>query len=255
VKIIQCDQYSPEWWTARRGVPTASEFHKLLTAKTMKLSASADGYAAQLIGDVFDPLYPRVDRAVSEAMRVGTEREPEARSYYALERGVDVQQVGFCLDDTGRFGCSPDGLIMPSLPDVSCGPGHVSGEPMPAGCLELKNPEPKTQVEYLLDTAYCPMCKGRSKALALVDPGPCPQCQTPHGGIGKLPVLPSEYRAQCHGHLIVTGAAWVDFLSYCPGLPPLLVRVVPNEFTDALRDALDAFYPRFQAALEKIRNA
>jgi hypothetical protein len=97
----------------------------------------------------------------------------------------------------------------------------VNTEPVRVtGALELKCPQPGTHVEYLMD--------------------------------GKLPL---EYRWQVHGHLIVTGAAWCDFLSYCPGLPPLLVRVEPGPDTDKLRVALERFHEQYQAALARVRGA
>jgi hypothetical protein len=37
--------------------------------------------------------------------------EEEAVLAYAMLTGSDPQPVGFCLDDSGRYGCSPDRLI------------------------------------------------------------------------------------------------------------------------------------------------
>jgi hypothetical protein len=48
---------------------------------------------------------------INEWMQRGTELEPEARAMYELMHSVDVEEVGFILDDSGEFGCSPDGLI------------------------------------------------------------------------------------------------------------------------------------------------
>lgn len=187
-------QYSPEWWEARAGIPTASNFGRILTASG-KLSAQADDYACELIGEAMNPSAPFFTErgGHTAAMRNGQNTEPEARKYYTLETGNAVQQVGFCLTDDGRFGCSPDGLV---------------GDD---GCLELKCPLAKTQIGYLLE--------------------------------GKLP---TEYRPQVHGQLIVTGRAYVDFLSYVPLLNPLLIRVTADEYTDRLRVALDSFWERLQ---------
>lgn len=200
MKIHDCQQGSREWFALRRGVPTASNFGKLITAKTGKLSASADDYICELIAELHF-LGAHEDPPVSAAMRHGIDCEPEARKWYSLDKNQDVKQVGFCMDDDGRYGCSPDGMV---------------GDD---GLLELKCPQGKTQVAYLLD-----------------------------GG------LPSEYRAQVHGQLIVTGRQWCDFLSYCPGLPPLLLRVEPDEYTDQLRKALVVFWERFQKLLTQIQN-
>lgn len=120
-------QYSPEWWTVRRGVPTASEFGNILTPKTGKPSASAHPYICQLIGDRLRDDYGQEDEYVSAAMKNGTLMEPEARDFYQFHTGRKVEQVGFCLTDDGRFGCSPDAMG-----------------------LELKCPLAKTHVGYLL---------------------------------------------------------------------------------------------------------
>lgn len=192
-------QYSPEWWEVRRGIPTASQFDKILTP-TGKASAQADDYAAELIGDIccLNPNF-LTERPMTRAMANGRDMEPEARRWFEMEKECRVQQVGFCVSDDGRFGCSPDGLV-----------GEDS-------VLELKCPMAKTQVKYLLD-----------------------------GG------LPAEYRPQCHGHLLVTGRPVVWFCSYAPGLPGLIVKVVPDEYTVKLAAALAVFSEKFQAAKAKI---
>lgn len=63
--------------------------------------------------------------------------------------------------------------------------------------------------------------------------------------------LPSDYRPQCHGHLVVTGRAWCDFMSYLPGSPPFIVRVVRDEFTAKLETLLEEFDRRYIEALVK----
>lgn len=200
MRVVKCEQYTEEWWDVRRGVPTASEFGNIITPAKAEFSKGSTGYAHQLIADTFDGNYGVVSEFASAAMRNGTVMEPEARRFYEFERSCDVEQVGFCLTDDGRFGCSPDALV---------------GED---GLLELKSPNPKTHVGYLLD-----------------------------GG------LPADYKPQCHGQLIVTGRAWVDFMSYVPGFPKLLVRVEPDEYTEKLRAALNQFWELYQGMLAKIR--
>lgn len=203
MKIISCVQGSPEWFAARKGIPTASNFDKILTPKTQKPSSSIDEYIYELIAES-RCLTPPPSEYRSAAMQHGVQYEREARHWYELERGVDVRQVGFCVEHfgpepTGRFGCSPDGLV---------------GED---GGLELKCPTGKVHVKYLL-----------------------------------AGVLPDEHKCQVHGCLAVTGRQWWDYLSYCPGLPPLLVRVTPNSFTAALMGALKQFGDRYAEALARL---
>lgn len=73
------------------------------------------------------------------------------------------------------------------------------------------------------------------------------KCPKPSTHIGYLLAgsLPTTYRAQVQGSLMVTGREWCDFVSYCPALPTLIVRVERDvEFIVRLRAALAAFIDR-----------
>ncbi len=130
MRIITCEQGTPEWLQARLGVPSASSFSKLVTT-TGKPSAQAEAYINQLVAERIsgDPTIFHV----TEPMTRGIDLEPEARLRYELESGSLVNQVGFLMHDTIQAGASPDGLV---------------GE---NGGLELKCPSPATHVEYLRD--------------------------------------------------------------------------------------------------------
>jgi hypothetical protein len=112
------------------GKPSASCFSKLITM-TGKPSASADAYINQLLGERLtgksEPHYQ------NEHMIRGNELEPEARADYEFITGNKVDQVGFILDDSESYGCSPDGLI-----------GDDGG-------LEIKCPAQTTQAGYWRD--------------------------------------------------------------------------------------------------------
>lgn len=210
------EQGSDAWWNLHSSVPTASNFYRILTPKTMKPSASRRGLIAELIGNRLSRYAPpRVETYTSRAMAHGLQTEEEARRWYALTRNVDVQNGGFCLTDDSRFGCSPDGII--GLQNIPESPNRNAIWRI-EGCLELKCPQADTHAGYLLE-----------------------------GG-----ELPDDYRCQVHGQLIVTGARWVDFVSYHPGLPPLLLRVYPDEFTEVLRKALDEFHEEYLKALYRV---
>lgn len=194
-------QTTEEWIKLRLGVPTASNFSRIMTPAKMQLSKSADKYIAELIGEKLSPFMPeRAETFTSRAMQWGQQTEAEARSYYAMDRNAKVTNGGFCTTGDGKLGCSPDGLV---------------GDD---GCLEIKCPEPGTHVQYLMD-----------------------------GGV------PDDYKPQVHGHLIVTGRAWCDFLSYAIGMPPLLVRVVPDLYTIQLADVIHKqFLPRYDEMLARL---
>ncbi len=54
--------------------------------------------------------------------------------------------------------------------------------------------------------------------------------------------LPLDYFQQTQGQLLVSEYNWVDFISYYPGMRPLIVRVKPDrEFLGKLKKELEAF--------------
>lgn len=206
MRIINCEQHSPEWYAARLGVPTASEFGNIITPKTAVLSAGADGYIDRLIDEIVRPNAERGFGGNGHTER-GTLFEPEARELYAfLHDEARVRQVGFVLRDDGRVGCSPDSLVDDD------------------GGLEIKCPDGPTHIGYLRE-----------------------------GG------LPAKYKPQVHGSLVITGRAWWDFMAYCPGYKPLIVRVVPDDYTKKVAECLAEFLDRLDQVkaqvIDPTRNA
>jgi hypothetical protein len=142
MKVLHMPQGSIEWFEARRGRPSASQFKRFITAEKGEFSQNKAkngpseaclGYIAELIAELGDPNRSLVpDKFVSKAMLNGIAMEPEARSWFELQTGCDVQQVGVCLTDDGRFAASPDFMCDPD------------------GTGELKCPEPATHVFWTL---------------------------------------------------------------------------------------------------------
>jgi hypothetical protein len=133
VIYLELEQGSVPWLEARIGIPTASQFHRIITPKTMKLSEQSTSYRNELLAETL--LGVSLSEELSQLPYVdrGAELEPQARAFYEFERGVEVRAGGFCLLDNRRAGCSPDGLI-----DTD-------------GCLEMKCPSPAVHVGYLLE--------------------------------------------------------------------------------------------------------
>lgn len=141
-------QGEEDWVKLRLGMPTASDFDKIMTPAKMQLSKSADKLIARLIGERYSPYLPeRAETFSSRAMQWGQQTEEEARRFYAMERNCTVTNGGFCVSEDGRLGCSPDGLI---------------GDD---GCLELKCPESGTHVAWLIEggvpAEYLPQVHGQ----------------------------------------------------------------------------------------------
>lgn len=125
--IIDCEQRSPEWYAIRRGIPTASEFGSIITAKRGEYAAAADTYINSLIDEQVRPDAERGFTGNRHTQR-GNALEDEAREFYAFLHDVTPRQVGFILNDEGTLGCSPDSLIDPDGGlEVKCpdGPTHV----------------------------------------------------------------------------------------------------------------------------------
>lgn len=60
-------------------------------------------------------------------------------------------------------------------------------------------------------------------------------------------VLPDEYKPQVHCCLAVGRRKWWDFLSYCEGYEPFVVRTVRNEYTAKL----EVYLVKFNAELQQ----
>lgn len=125
-------QGSAEWHAARAGLPTASNFDRLLTPAKLEPSRSWRKYRNHLIAEWLLG-QAIVDESSSGFMVRGQDQEQEARDYYEMARGVEVLPGGFCLRDDRSAGCSPDALVWED------------------GLAEIKIPSAENHVGYLLD--------------------------------------------------------------------------------------------------------
>lgn len=141
MKIHNVIQGTRAWLDLRAGIPTASEFGRITSAHQIrqaiekdapvKLLAGSETYMHELLAERM--LREPQTKAVTMWMQRGSEHEAEAVSYYEMARGVDTEVVGFCTNDEGTIGASPDRLV---------------GED---GLLEIKVPSPAIHVGYLLN--------------------------------------------------------------------------------------------------------
>jgi len=129
-------QGSESWMALRKGRLTASNFDKIITAAKGDLSKQRFDYMAALISECFCPEF--VTWTGNFATDRGNELEPEARQAFADHTGMNVVQVGFCTQDNGVVGCSPDALIVNDAGE------YIAG-------VELKCPFPATHVKYVAD--------------------------------------------------------------------------------------------------------
>jgi hypothetical protein len=108
MQIIDCEQGSPEWFAARAGIPTASQFATVMASgRGGAESKTRRTYMLKLAGEIItgDPM----DSFSNAHTERGHEMEPEARNFYAFRHDVDLQLIGFIRN--GNAGASPDSLI------------------------------------------------------------------------------------------------------------------------------------------------
>lgn len=104
IEIFDCDQSSPEWFEARRGLPTASMFSAILAKGEGKTRKS---YLHRLAAEIVtgDP----GESFSSPVLERGKVMEAEARALYEFLADETLQQVGFIRN--GAKGASPDSLV------------------------------------------------------------------------------------------------------------------------------------------------
>jgi hypothetical protein len=199
VELLDFDQYTPEWWQARMGIPTASEFSTVLAkGKDGGASVTRAKYLRQLAGEILTE-EPAPEGYSNGFMERGKLLEDEARTLYAFMKDAEPTRIGFMRN--GKKGASPDSLL-------------------DGGGLEIKTAIPAVQIERLQ--------KNR---------------------------IPPEYVAQVQGTLWVSEREWWDFMSYCPKLPPLIVRAYRDEpYIAQLAKAIDAFNEELDSLVASIRS-
>lgn len=127
MKIFDMAQGSDEWTEIRRGIPTGSEFSRIITPAKGEYAAGADAYAAELLAEFLD--WSKKFSGNADTDR-GNLMEPEALKWLAMRHDLEGRAVGFCLSDCGRYGASPDWLLNDGRP------------------VEVKNPDTHTFLKW-----------------------------------------------------------------------------------------------------------
>jgi hypothetical protein len=200
--VYTCDQGTPEWYAARAGIPTASEFATVMAkGRGNETSVTRAKYMRSLVGDrLAGTAEPEV--YTNAFMERGKLLESEARILYQIITANIATQVGFLRRTDLDAGASPDSLV-----------GNDGG-------LEIKVAIRHIQIERLL-----------------------------------LQRCPPEHVAQVQGHNWIGEREWTDFMSYSPGLPPLIHRVYRDEaYIANLAREVAQFNDELQAMLAKVEE-
>src|SRR5215831_7712758 len=97
-------QYSEEYDRLKLGVPTSSNFHKIITPQG-KPSKQWREYACVLIAERI--LHRKIEFYNSPAMGRGLIVEAEAADWYEFDQDVTVQKAGFITDDEHTWDAVP----------------------------------------------------------------------------------------------------------------------------------------------------
>jgi putative phage-type endonuclease len=165
-------QGSEAWRLARAGSLGASQIGDAMAKTKTGWGASRENLQATLVVERLTG--KPVNGYKSQAMIEGTEREPQARAAYSFHTNAEVVEVGLVPHPTiNNTHASPDGLI-----------GN-------AGVLEIKCPEHKAHLDFLLTTT-----------------------------------IPQKYALQCQWQMACTGRAWADLAFWHPDFPPAMQLAV-----------------------------
>jgi len=67
--------------------------------------------------------------------------------------------------------------------------------------------------------------------------------------------LPTEHKAQVYGALMIAERQWIDFVSYCPGMPLYIKKIEPNlEYFKELKAGLNLFEKELQEIVELLMS-
>lgn len=203
MKYIACQQGTPEWYAARAGVITASQFAVAISVLSRKSgdknpgdpTDASDKYAAE-VGIERISRMPWGEPIKPWVLERGKRLEGPARVGYEARTGNIAEEAGVCLTDDGLFGYSTDGMVNPVW-------------------------ETRDGVDYLRE------CEGLIEVKCPVD------------GLKVLTIWQtgdiSEYFEQMQGGMWITGAKWCDFIMYVPELAStgrdLYVQRVPRDET------------------------
>jgi predicted phage-related endonuclease len=130
MKKHDCQQGSLQWLELRAGIVTASEADSLVSPKfKIRTGETPRTLLATKLAEKWCGPLPSFGAWATEQ---GHLLEDLAIPAYELETGHTVERVGFITADSGRIGCSPDGLL------TDCG-------------LEIKSLQPVHHIKCLLD--------------------------------------------------------------------------------------------------------
>lgn len=139
-------QNSVEWFAARLGIPTASDFHRIITPEGKPSKAeTTEAYMNRLLFEWVSGVPYQENDYKSDFMQHGHDNEDGAAARFEFHTGLTTRKCGFVTNDAGTVGSSPDRIVW----DAASAADEGYGEPW--ATVELKSPQGPAQIGYLLD--------------------------------------------------------------------------------------------------------
>lgn len=121
---VKIEQGTPEWHKARAGKITGTRLANVFKSDNLTL---IDELIAEIVTGTTE------EGVTTKAMQNGKDTEPIVRLIYQEVKGINIEEVGFCLAEWNDYlALSPDGFTFDRL-----------------GAIEIKCPIPKTHVKYI----------------------------------------------------------------------------------------------------------
>lgn len=192
-----------------------------LALRRGRITASSAARLLTPTGKLSSGMDDEVGRVVAELMEL---QDPEyTQPTEWMQRGIDLEgEAADAFSLITDYEWESVGFVTNTAFDYAgCSPDRIvrACDPQFAP-LEIKCPKPSTHLRWLADPS----------------------------------AVPQEYRAQLAMQMVLCAADQGWFMSYCPGLPPLIMPVPWDEYTDSMEQALLEFARRVDTMTAKLKE-
>ena len=270
MKIIDCIQGSDEWWQARKGRPTASEFDRIGFGERHFDSAELAKYEVHL-ESLGSPAKLKTNRVLGAFVEIS---KANLKTFGDLPKTFQELQV---MSNAVRYSTTRTELLNRNAKrELSEGAqtyaAELAAETLGWAKTEFKGSpdiERGNQLEsmarsYLAfelgqDISEVGICLSDCERYAASPDGltvetipvelKCPDQHTQIKYLMNGGGLPPQYKAQVHGQMIVTGAPYAWFCAYVGDsrIPNILEKVERDDYTEELKADVEEFCDRLEA--------
>ena len=203
MKTYNVEQRSDEWFAIRaQCIMTASNAGAFLTKSDATSIKARRGIIAKRLAS---RIYGNDELPGHSHLAALKERESKAMQYNpAVQRGIELESYACAqFESLTGFEVTPMGIVTDDDGDFGASPdGLIYLKGILRYGLEIKCPIPETHIKWLDDG-----------------------------------ILPDDHKHQVNASISIVGVPWY-FMSYCPGLPDLIVPVTHSTLTDQIAEGM-----------------